>query len=151
MQDHRLAAIMFTDIIGYTALMGKDEDSAVELIRKNRNIHNQYIHKFNGSLIKEVGDGILASFQLASEAVRCAIEIQRNCIDQRIPLKIGVHEGEIIVEGDYTFAPDPAWCRIVEFYCPGCGVMVENEYLPPGHPLTHDIELDIDKLKKKYL
>ena len=56
-----------------------------------------------------------------------------------------------IVEGDYTFAPDPAWCRIVEFYCPGCGVMVENEYLPPGHPLTHDIELDIDKLKKKYL
>jgi len=56
-----------------------------------------------------------------------------------------------IVEGEYTFAPDPAWCRIVEFYCPGCGVMVENEYLPPGHPLTHDIELDIDKLKKKYL
>ncbi len=56
-----------------------------------------------------------------------------------------------IVEGEYTFAPDPEWCRIIEFYCPGCGVMVENEYLPPGHPITYDIELDIDKLKKKFL
>ena len=56
-----------------------------------------------------------------------------------------------IVEGEFTFAPDPDWCRIIEFYCPGCGVMVENEYLPPGHPITHDIELDIDALKKRYL
>lgn len=53
------------------------------------------------------------------------------------------------VEGKVTYAPDPEWCRIVEFYCPGCGVMVENEYLPPGHPITHDIELDIEDLKKR--
>jgi len=52
---------------------------------------------------------------------------------------------------DYTYAPDPKWCRIVEFYCPECGTMVENEYLPPGHPLTNDIELDIDMLKEKNL
>ena len=52
---------------------------------------------------------------------------------------------------DYTYAPDPQWCRIVEFYCPACGTMVENEYLPPGHPLTNDIELDIDKLKETHL
>jgi acetone carboxylase, gamma subunit len=51
---------------------------------------------------------------------------------------------------EFNFAPDPKWMRIVEFYCPGCGVMVENEYLPPGHPLTWDIQLDVDKLKKKY-
>lgn len=54
-----------------------------------------------------------------------------------------------VVEGDYTFAPDPEWCRIVEFYCPGCVTLIEVEYLPPGHPLTHDIELDIDALKAK--
>ncbi|MGI9622425.1 MAG: acetone carboxylase subunit gamma [Acidimicrobiales bacterium] len=54
-----------------------------------------------------------------------------------------------VVEGDYTFAPDPEWCRIVEFYCPSCAVMIESEYLPPGHPLTHDIELDIDALKRE--
>jgi acetone carboxylase gamma subunit len=55
------------------------------------------------------------------------------------------------IEGtEYSFAPDSEWCRIVEFYCPGCGTLIEVEYLPPGHPLTHDIELDIDALKRKY-
>jgi acetophenone carboxylase len=39
--------------------------------------------------------------------------------------------------------------RILEFYCPGCGTQVETEYLPPGHPITHDIEIDIDRLKER--
>ena len=52
-----------------------------------------------------------------------------------------------MVTGDYTFAPDPSWCRVLEFICPGCGTLIEVEYLPPGHPITHDIELDIDALK----
>ncbi|MBU1670021.1 MAG: acetone carboxylase subunit gamma [Actinobacteria bacterium] len=55
-----------------------------------------------------------------------------------------------LVEGEYTRSPDPAWCRIIEFYCPSCGIMIENEYLPPGHPITHDIELDIESLKAKH-
>ena len=49
----------------------------------------------------------------------------------------------------YTFAPDPAWCRILEYYCPKCGTLAETEYLVPGHPITHDIELDLDWLKKR--
>jgi len=53
------------------------------------------------------------------------------------------------LEGEFTYAPDPKWAVLVEFYCPGCGVMVENEMLPPGHPVTHDIQLDIDALKAK--
>ena len=56
-----------------------------------------------------------------------------------------------VISGEYTFSPDPGWIRIAEFYCPHCGVMIENEYLPPGHPITHDIELDLDALRKKYL
>jgi acetone carboxylase gamma subunit len=56
-----------------------------------------------------------------------------------------------LVEGAaYSFCPDSDFCRLIEFYCPSCGVMIENEYLPPGHPVTHDIELDIDALKKRY-
>ncbi len=54
-----------------------------------------------------------------------------------------------LLEGTYTFSPDPAWIRIVEFYCPSCGTQVETEYLPPGHPITHDLELDIDSLKAR--
>jgi acetophenone carboxylase len=56
-----------------------------------------------------------------------------------------------LVEGsDYDFSIHPEWCQIVEFYCPGCGTMLENEYLPPGHPITRDIELDLVKLKAKH-
>jgi acetone carboxylase gamma subunit len=52
---------------------------------------------------------------------------------------------------EFNFSFDPEWIRIVEFYCPGCGTMVENESLPPGHPLTWDIEFDIEDLKRKNL
>lgn len=54
-----------------------------------------------------------------------------------------------VLEGEYSFSPDPLWSRIVEFYCPSCGRQIETEYLPPGHPITHDIELDIDSLKAR--
>jgi acetone carboxylase, gamma subunit len=54
-----------------------------------------------------------------------------------------------IVTASFNFSPDPLWVRIVEFYCPGCGTQIETEYLPPGHPITHDIELDLDKLKER--
>jgi acetophenone carboxylase len=56
-----------------------------------------------------------------------------------------------IVKAEYNFAPDPDWCRFIEFYCPNCGVMFEVEVLPPGHPLTNDIELDLEQLKRKHL
>ena len=50
----------------------------------------------------------------------------------------------------YTFAPRPEWCAILEYYCPQCGTMIEVEYLPPGHPPVHDIELDVDALKRQW-
>jgi acetone carboxylase gamma subunit len=54
-----------------------------------------------------------------------------------------------LVSGEYNFSPDPMWVRIVEIYCPSCGVQLETEYLPPGHPLTWDIEIDLDRLKQR--
>ena len=51
---------------------------------------------------------------------------------------------------EFNFSFDPEWMRIIEYYCPNCAVMVENEYLPPGHPLTWDIQLDLEKLKEKH-
>ncbi len=49
-----------------------------------------------------------------------------------------------------TFAPNPKWCALLEYYCPDCGTMVEVEYIVPGHPPVHDIELDIDALKLQW-
>src|SRR5262249_4494233 len=54
-----------------------------------------------------------------------------------------------LVPGAFSLSPDPLWVRIVEFYCPGCGTQMETEYLPPGHPLTHDIEIDLDSIKER--
>ena len=73
---------------------------------------------------------------------------KKGCMVADVPLH-EIHPP--LVEGQsYSFCPDPDYCRLLEFYCPTCGVVIENEYLPPGHPITHDIELDIDQLKKRY-
>jgi acetone carboxylase, gamma subunit len=75
-------------------------------------------------------------------------DYKRGCLVAERPLE-EVHPPQTR-DQPYGFCPDPDFCRLVEFYCPHCGGMIENQYLPPGHPLTHDIELDIDGLKKKY-
>lgn len=103
MQEHRLSAIMFTDIAGYTAIMGSDEKRAFEILRKNRDIHTRLLEKYNGTLIKEMGDGMLISFDLGTDAVRCAIEIQLACKEKNIPLRIGIHEGEVVFEESDVF------------------------------------------------
>ena len=75
-ETRQLAAIMFTDIVGYTALMASDEAKAMQLIRRNREIQKPAIEKHGGTWLKEMGDGIMASFQTASDAIYCAMEIQ---------------------------------------------------------------------------
>jgi adenylate cyclase len=71
-QSRQLAAIMFTDIVGYTALMGQDEDKAFDLLKKNREIQKPLVEQYGGRWIKELGDGALASFPNATDAVLCA-------------------------------------------------------------------------------
>jgi TolB-like protein/Tfp pilus assembly protein PilF len=90
---------MFTDIVGYTALMGSDEDKAFKVLRKNREIQRPIIKKYRGEWLKEMGDGILASFNTASDAVRCAGSIQQAVKKEGIGLRIGIHEGEVVFEG----------------------------------------------------
>ena len=96
MAQRRLAAIMFTDIVGYTSLMGSDEKKAFNFLWKNRRIHFRLIRKYRGRLLKEVGDGILARFNSNIDAVMCAISIQNAAQEMEIPLRIGIHQGEVI-------------------------------------------------------
>ncbi|UHQ95058.1 acetone carboxylase subunit gamma [Haloterrigena alkaliphila] len=73
---------------------------------------------------------------------------KRGClVNERNPREV---HPPILEDEEYSFAPDPDWVRIVEFYCPGCGTMIENEYLPPGHPITNDTQLDLEKLKEEH-
>jgi len=103
-QSRQLAAIMFTDIVGYTALMDNDEQKAFELLRKNREIQKPIIEQYNGQWIKELGDGVMASFTTASDAVNAAIKIQESCnAAKNFQLKIGIHLGEVIFENNDVY------------------------------------------------
>ena len=78
MAQRKLAAIMFTDIAGYTALIGKDEDKAIQVLGNNRKIHQQFIKRFKGKWLKEMGNGVLASFDSNVDAVICTVSIRKS-------------------------------------------------------------------------
>src|SRR5687767_3729161 len=100
----QLAVIMFTDIVGYTALMGRDEQMAFELLEKNRLLQRPIIEQHNGKWIKELGDGVMASFNTVSDAVNAAIRIQQQCnASKEFQLRIGIHLGEVVFENEDVF------------------------------------------------
>ena len=103
-QSRQLAAIMFTDIVGYTALMGSDEQKAFQLLKKNRQIQQPLIKQYNGTWIKELGDGVLASFHTVTDAVLCSAAIHKAChaVDG-LKLRIGIHLGEVVFENNDVF------------------------------------------------
>jgi adenylate cyclase len=75
-----LAAIMFSDIVGYTALMGRDERQGLRAVREHL---RSVLPRFNGRLIGEIGDGTLSSFNRVLDATGCARELQANLKDDR--------------------------------------------------------------------
>ncbi len=101
MSKRQLAAIMFTDIEGYTALMQHDEKSGVELRKRHREVFNSITEQFDGKIIQYFGDGTLSIFNSTVEAVNCAIELQKSFMTEpEIPVRIGIHVGDIISSKD---------------------------------------------------
>ncbi len=108
-ERRKLAAIMFTDIVGYSALAQRNEALALKLLEEHRNLLREIFLRFSGTEIKTIGDAFLVEFQSALEAVQCGIEIQRTLAkrnhdfsgEERIELKIGIHIGDVVHrEGD---------------------------------------------------
>ena len=100
----KLAAILFSDIVGYTTMMGENEARTLELVRKSREIQKPLVEKFQGSWLKEMGDGAMAQFNSALDAVRCAVEIQQKASEQlEARLRIGIHLGDITVDSDEVY------------------------------------------------
>jgi hypothetical protein len=104
----RLAAILATDVAGYSRLMSADEESTYERLRAHFNeVVDPKIAEHRGRTVKNTGDGLLAEFPSVVDAVRCAVEVQRGMIDRepgvteerRIRFRIGVNLGDVIAEG----------------------------------------------------
>ena len=99
-QQHRLSAILFSDIVGYSAMMGRDEAATLEALEASASIHRREFGAHRGRLLRNLGDGMLASFDSASDAVACARAIQRAVrADGRFEVRIGIHLGEVIHGG----------------------------------------------------
>ena len=103
-QKRQLQAIMFTDIIGFTKMMGSDSKKALNLVSDNRALQKPLIEQHGGKWLKEMGDGVLASFTSAYDAVKCAIAIQQNANkDLKSKIRIGIHLGDVTTEGGDVF------------------------------------------------
>jgi class 3 adenylate cyclase len=100
----RLAAIMFSDIAGYTAIMGRDEHQAIRALAAHRELLRSLLPRFTGQMLGEIGDGTLSSFQSAVDAVNCAREVQAAFKeDSEFKVRIGIHVGDVV------FSADNAW------------------------------------------
>ena len=126
----KLAAIMFTDIAGYTALMSQDEEQALHLLQKNRALLKPIIEQFRGEWLKEIGDGTLSSFASAVDAVNCALEIQHILRhDPDLSIRIGIHIGDVVFErGDVFGDGVNVASRIEPLAEPGCICVSEQVY-----------------------
>ena len=99
--QRQLAAIMFTDIEGYTALMQNDEKETVAIRNRHREVFNSITELHNGTIVQYFGDGTLSTFKSTVEAVNCGIALQTAFLeDPQIPVRIGIHVGDIIQTED---------------------------------------------------
>ncbi len=126
----QLAAVMFTDMVGFTALMQKNETKAREDRDRHRKILEKYIFEHLGKILQYYGDGTLSIFGSAIEAVNCAIKIQTDLQKEpKIPLRIGIHLGDIVYEDDGAYGDGlNIASRIESLSVPGAVLISDRVY-----------------------
>ncbi len=124
--DRRLVAVMFTDMVGYTALLQADERLGLEQRDRYWSALERHHDAFGGTIVQRLGDGSMSMFPSALAAVRAGVETQRELGAAEIPVRVGVHVGEVIVEPErLTGDAVNIAARIESFAVPG-GVMLSD-------------------------
>lgn len=110
--QRRLAAILMADVVGYCRLIGQDERGTLRRIKAaQREVVDPNIAEYHGRVVRTIGDGLLIEYPSAVEAVGCAVAVQRTMaernaevpLDQGIELRVGVHQGDIVVDDNDIF------------------------------------------------
>lgn len=153
-EKRQLAAIMFTDIVGYTALMGQDEQHAKQIRDRHREVLQKQIEENSGKILQYYGDGTLSIFDSALDAVRSSIAIQKELqADPSIPIRIGIHTGDIVYDDADIYGDGVnISSRIQSLSVPG-GVLISEKVFDEikNHPEIKTISLgsfDLKNVKK---
>jgi adenylate cyclase len=110
--ERRLAAILAADVVGYSRLMGADEEGTLAQFKTHRSeLVDLKISEYGGRIVKTTGDGLLVEFASVVDAMRCAVEVQKGMAERnalvpeskRIEFRIGIHQGDIISDAGDTF------------------------------------------------
>ena len=102
--NRRLAAILFTDIVGYTSMMQRDEKLAMGAVRRHHEILQKCVPYHGGEIYQYYGDGSMSIFNSATDALQCALELQKELLhDPMVPVRTGIHIGEIYTEEGKIF------------------------------------------------
>src|ERR671929_1863873 len=149
--QRKLAAIMFTDMVGYSALSQRDDKLAQELLEEHRQLLREIFPRFHGTEIKTIGDAFLVEFNSALEAAQCAIEIQRALAkrnhdvpsERRIELKIGVHIGDVIHRGGDVYGDGVNIASRIEPLAGANGICVSMDV---ERQIRNAIETRLEKL-----
>ena len=124
--DRRLVAVMFTDMVGYTALLQADERLGVEKRERYVAALDRHHDAFGGTIVQRLGDGSMSMFPSSLAAVQAAVAIQRSSRAQDVPVRVGIHVGEVIVEPErLTGDAVNIAARIESFAVPG-GVLLSD-------------------------
>ncbi|MCL5672938.1 MAG: hypothetical protein JRM79_03400 [Nitrososphaerota archaeon] len=151
-QRRRLAAVMFTDIVGYTKLTQLSEQRTLEALGEHNTIVRDAIAKHGGREVKTIGDSFLAEFDSALEALRCAVDIQQSmrshwplAVDgQKMTIRIGIHLGDVVEEGGDLFGDAVNIASRVESCASPGGVCVSQQVYDQIH---NKVEYAMERLE----
>jgi tetratricopeptide (TPR) repeat protein/class 3 adenylate cyclase len=128
LSTRKLAAIAFVDIVGYTAMMEKDEAATLQLLAELRKILYPLAQQSNGSVLKELGDGLLLSFDSALDAIHCAVSLQRTVNNiPNLKLRIGIHLGDVVVERNDVFGEGVNVAARIQHFSPAGGIVITED------------------------